>query len=327
MLFKGEYSIDADHVLGRGSFGTVHVATSKEGDTVAAKRIDTRRQDKLAELAQGLEKLVKLEHENIARVYDFCHEAKVLWVFIEYCDQGDLMEYVRNRGPACPLGDTEKLKLMLDISKGLQYLHSKNVIHRDIKPSNILLKGPAPLTAKFTDFDCSKFLDDFFTTSLMTTSVGTRAFKAPEFFSRTVGGKVNYHRNVDVFALGLTFLAMIQNNECLIPKIETPKDPSELQIEIGVLLWERQKYKVEPLQVVQIQGRPPAGQNPLWVSMRSLIGKMTHVDPTQRISADHVVHEMLKITCPDVVAGARADRDADADHFRACSGVCAQCLR
>ena len=44
----------------------------------------------------------------------------------------------------------------------------------------------------------------------MTSDVGTLTFKAPEFFQRTSPGKIEYHRNVDIYAAGLTFLAILQ---------------------------------------------------------------------------------------------------------------------
>ena len=47
-------------------------------------------------------------------------------------------------------------------------------------------------------------------------------FQAPEFFQRTEAGQLRYHRNVDVYAAGLTFLAILQRNRLLVPQIETP---------------------------------------------------------------------------------------------------------
>ena len=61
----------------------------------------------------------------------------------------------------------------------------------------------------------------------MTSNVGTPAFKAPEFYQRNEKGVIHYHRCVDIFALGVAFLAMIQGNKHLVPQIETPNDSSE----------------------------------------------------------------------------------------------------
>ena len=59
----------------------------------------------------------------------------------------------------------------------------------------------------------------------MSTDAGTLAFKAPEFFQRTTERKLVYHHKVDVYAAGLTFLALHQGKgekKQLIPRIETP---------------------------------------------------------------------------------------------------------
>ena len=81
----------------------------------------------------------------------------------------------------------------------------------------------------------------------MTSNVGTLAFKAPEFFQRTSPGKIEYHRNVDIYAAGLIFLAILQikKRKQLIPQIETLMDDSEFYVQsIGQLIAERIKYKV-----------------------------------------------------------------------------------
>ena len=59
--------------------------------------------------------------------------------------------------------------------------------------------------------------------SLMHTEVGTRAFQAPEMFEKDARtGKPNYRSSVDIFAMGLVFLAMLQTTggENLVQKSE-----------------------------------------------------------------------------------------------------------
>ena len=108
------------------------------------------------------------------------------------------------------------------------------------------------------DFDVSKCLDLEVETSLMTSNVGTLAFKAPEFFQRTSPGNIEYHRNVDIYAAGLTFLAILQGEKgkkMLIPQIETPRDDSEFYVQsIGQLIAESIKYKVPELSIVKVEG-------------------------------------------------------------------------
>ena len=44
----------------------------------------------------------------------------------------------------------------------------------------------------------------------MHSNVGTMAFKAPEFWDPQTDERIRYHRNVDVYAAGLTFTAIVQ---------------------------------------------------------------------------------------------------------------------
>ncbi len=289
MLHKGNYIIDTGTVLGNGSFGTVHPATHQgKTQNVAAKRIERKSEMDAHEVATDLLKLVDLDHPNIARVFDIAQDRKSVWMFLEYCEHKDLQKYFdRPNIEGKKVSNNEKVKLMLDIAKGVDYLHKRNVIHRDIKPSNILLAG-SPVSAKLTDFDFSKFLG--IDESTMSTKVGTEAFKAPEFFFRTDDGKLKYKRSVDIFAVGLTFLAMIQENEGLLPKVETPNEPSELFLSSGRLLYERITYKIQPQSVADA-----SRGNRLEREIRSLIVKMTSAEPTDRLHADQVVETLLDI--------------------------------
>lgn len=71
---------------------------------------------------------------------------------------------------------TRRLKIALDIARGLDYLHQHAhpaIIHRDIKSSNILLDEC--LNAKVADFGLSKMVDfgkDHVTTQVKGTMVG-----------------------------------------------------------------------------------------------------------------------------------------------------------
>ena len=70
-------------------------------------------------------------------------------------------------------------------------------------------------------------------------------FQAPEFFQRTESGQLRYHRSVDVYAAGLTFLAMLQRNRLLVPQIETPLEGNAFAfLQRGVLALYVQDWPV-----------------------------------------------------------------------------------
>ena len=106
-----------------------------------------------------------------------------------------------------------------------------------------------------------------------------------------VPGKIEYHRNVDIYAAGLTFLAILQTKKgkkMLIPQIETPKDNWELHApSIGLLIAERIKYKVPELNIVKVEREQ--------VSFKWLISQITCVDQKKRLSAKKVFDILLRM--------------------------------
>jgi serine/threonine protein kinase len=98
------------------------------------------------------------------------------------------------------LSMTAAVDLMLQVARGLKYLHSKHIVHRDVKSSNILVKAltgvPALeykegyLSAKLADFGTSKTKISSTRFSKQTSNVGTTLWMAPEVFSIDSGAVV-----------------------------------------------------------------------------------------------------------------------------------------
>ena len=221
------YSIDLHprNILGHGAFGTVYMGRDSKQNTIAAKQIDGNKNPKV--LTQDFDILIKLNHPKVLRILDIEKTENIVWMMMPLCEFGDLNEFYKTRD----VSHETNVKIMKQITAGVEYLHNQDIIHRDIKPGNILVFSVTPLQLQLADFDVSKCLDAGIESSLMTSNVGTLAFKAPEFFQRTSPGKIEYHRNVDIYAAGLTFLAILQaekGKKMLIPHIETPMDVSEL---------------------------------------------------------------------------------------------------
>ena len=279
LLKVKSFSINQRDVLGQGAFGIVFKGTDVKKNTIAAKRIDGYKHPRI--LTQDLDRLMKLDHQHVMKILDFEKQNKVVWMMMPLCEQGDLNHYYRKRD----VSHETNINVMKQMMAGISYLHSQDIVHRDIKPGNILVTSSILLQILLADFDVSKCLDPEVETSLMTSNVGTLAFKAPEFFQRTSPGKIEYHRNVDIYAAGLTFLAILQaekGKKMLIPQIETPMEDSELHVpSIGQLIAERIKYKVPELSIVKMGGELR--------SLKSLISQMTCVNPEERLPASKVL--------------------------------------
>ena len=315
---RGTWYIDSHHrnIIGQGAYGIVYKATDSDGRPIAAKRVDTKDKRRLSKISTELEKLIGLDHPNIVGVFDVHRDEDCLWIIMELCECGDFNKFLKSR----TLTMEEQLDVMIQLAQGVDYLHQRNVIHRDIKPLNILVACDNPILVKLTDFDVSKFLDESYSTSAMSTDVGTLAFKAPEFFQKVASGKLRYHRNVDEYALGLTLLAMIQwagkqqddnkdgtdeRNKLLLPQIETPRDDSERFAQsVGQLIAERIKYKVGDLNIVNTNTTDTAADAPNDIedkmndtvqSLKLVIQYLTHVEPESRLSAANIVKFLKRI--------------------------------
>lgn len=145
------------------------------------------------------------DHPNIVRflgvsIPENTKETPVM-IVSELCSNGDLFDFVRN----VPSPSLHKvLAMMLDIARGLEYLHQRkpSVIHRDCKSSNILITAKG--TAKIADFGLAKVKQS--TRSMVRSLVGTVNWQAPELWH----AHPKYNYKVDVFSCSMVFWEMLQ---------------------------------------------------------------------------------------------------------------------
>lgn len=287
------YSIDYLNMIGTGSFGFVYKATNRAGVVVAAKIVSYREHSKAD--VESAEKCLRLpnEHPNIIDIYDVLEDESNKYVFMEYCQLGNLRNFFRRRD----LTTREKVELMAQTADGLEHLHKHDIIHRDLKPENILVqnKGDGSPVVKLSDFGVSKFIE-FGMQSTMSSDVGSSSFKAPEFWKRDREGRLQYKRSVDIFAAGLTFLAMLQidkKERKLAPGIEVADtmDRSEQEQPIGYTMYVRVKNNQSVPNIISDEG------DDMTREVKKLIKQMILVTPDDRVTAAQVrttLHGLLK---------------------------------
>ena len=100
------------------------------------------------------------------------------------------------------------LGYMTDVAIAVKFLHGKGVCHRDIKPTNILMKDDGDGSfAKLADFGLAREFDKSSSGATATARTGTIHWMAPEIPVTRV--RCKYGLAVDIFSLGLLFLALV----------------------------------------------------------------------------------------------------------------------
>jgi len=132
--------------------------------------------------------------------YEFYSETD-LTIGLEWCDGGDLFDCIETLSGS--LDVTEVQAIVAQVTSGLEYMHSLNIMHGDVKPGNILFSSEG--LVKLCDFNFSLDCAGSDNEAKAPFLVGsTKVFAAPECFMLTQRASVK----IDVWQLGYVMLYM-----------------------------------------------------------------------------------------------------------------------
>ncbi|XP_075764300.1 retinal guanylyl cyclase 1 isoform X2 [Pelodiscus sinensis] len=100
-------------------------------------------------------KLRDLRHENVNLFLGFFYDCGVFAIVSEHCSRGSLEDLIRNED--MKLDWMFKSSLLLDLIKGMKYLHHREVVHGRLKSRNCVVDGRFVL--KVTDHGYNELLE------------------------------------------------------------------------------------------------------------------------------------------------------------------------
>ncbi|XP_076790118.1 serine/threonine-protein kinase PDIK1L isoform X2 [Arvicanthis niloticus] len=225
--------------------------------------------------------------------------AYYLWFVMDFCDGGDMNEYLLSRKP----NRKTNTSFMLQLSSALAFLHKNQIIHRDLKPDNILISqsrldtSDLEPTLKVADFGLSKVCSASgqnpeepasVNKCFLSTACGTDFYMAPEVWEG------HYTAKADIFALGIIIWAMLERITFI--DTETKKEllgsyvkqGTEI-VPVGEALLENPKMELLiPVKKKSMNGR-----------MKQLIKEMLAANPQDRPDAFELELRLVQIAFKD----------------------------
>ena len=305
-----------ENKIGSGAYGIVYEVTVA-GEKCIAKKLHNILIQAIKHYPRGQDDsivrkfknecriLSQLEHPNVVRFkgVHYGRDRNDTSLIMErlHCDLADFVK----KNPDTPLCD--RLHILYDVSKGLEYLHSRSppLIHRDLTAPNVLLTED--LTAKIGDLGVSRYLDPSVTG--LTTNPGNLLYMPPE--CRVANP--SYTTKLDIFSFGNLIIHTIIGD---LPRVyDIPSSGG------GIVQFIR-KFQQERGGKVELMRRDDAVHKQMGSNhcLYPLVVRCLHDSPEQRPSVGEVKISLRKL-CVKQYPGMVSDSEC---HCCRCHGYSSQ---
>jgi serine/threonine-protein kinase len=192
------------NLIARGGMGSVYVAKHLFlHRMVAVKLLQWTYSDVLERSVEAFETgaraLARLNHPNIATIYDIDEENGRPYIVTEYVDGRDVATILKKKEAFRP---AIAVAIARAVARALEHAHAQGVVHRDIKPSNILISKTGEV--KVIDFGLAVQVEHPRTLTDSPYVEGTPHYLSPE----QAQGKPVDGRS-DLYSLGITLYEML----------------------------------------------------------------------------------------------------------------------
>lgn len=258
MLEQGTYIADRYEILDKvGAGGMSDVYRAKDhilGREVAVKVLKQEFAEDITfvtKFRSEAQSAAGLEHPNIVNIYDVGSENNMYYIVMEYVEGITLKTYVEKKGR---LNFKEALSIAIQVGRGIEAAHKKNIVHRDIKPQNIIISTEGKV--KVTDFGIARAATS---NTIHADVMGSVHYSSPE---QARNGFVDYKS--DIYSLGIVMYEMV-----------TGKVPFDGDTTVAIALQHLQEEMVAP----------SAYAPDLPVSLEKIILKATMKSPDRRYAS------------------------------------------
>lgn len=173
-----------DHVLGR--FVAIKVLKQEFADDV----------NFVTKFRSEAQSAAGLEHPNIVNIYDVGSEDGIHYIVMEYVEGITLKTYIEKKRQ---LSYKETISIAIQVGRGIEAAHNKNIVHRDIKPQNIIISTEGKV--KVTDFGIARAATS---NTIHSDVMGSVHYSSPE---QARNGFVDFKS--DIYSLGIVMYEMV----------------------------------------------------------------------------------------------------------------------
>uniref|UniRef100_A0A0X3PDZ0 cyclin-dependent kinase n=2 Tax=Schistocephalus solidus TaxID=70667 RepID=A0A0X3PDZ0_SCHSO len=184
--------------IGSGSYSTVYVARTLNGQTVALKELKINNEEGFPSTSmREISILRELNHENVVKLLDVVNTKGCATLVFEYVEH-DLRNII-NGNVVLRAGKVKDF--FRQILCGLTYCHQKKIIHRDLKPENILVANDG--VVKIADFGLAR--QTTIKIDKLASEVVTLWYRPPEILL----GETKYNSKIDIWSAGCILFEMV----------------------------------------------------------------------------------------------------------------------